>query len=177
QYANPLISIILEKTGGLLYRSPGPSATYPVYYIFIESSCLNLFINILLSLTGQTLVVPRLRGDDVVLPCLFRPPRDVSGQTLEWSRPDLDPRFAFVFVWRSSLELTMLRNPAFAGRATLFTDELKHGNISLKLTSVGVSDDGTYSGSFTCRVTQSSTNTSTQDTVTLTGESAPYRTL
>uniref|UniRef100_A0A8C6SQT0 Ig-like domain-containing protein n=1 Tax=Neogobius melanostomus TaxID=47308 RepID=A0A8C6SQT0_9GOBI len=44
----------------------------------------------------------------------------------------------------SSLELTVLRNPAFAGRATLFTDELKHGNISLKLTSVGVSDDGTY---------------------------------
>uniref|UniRef100_A0A8C6ST76 Ig-like domain-containing protein n=1 Tax=Neogobius melanostomus TaxID=47308 RepID=A0A8C6ST76_9GOBI len=113
---------------------------------FLLINCLNGCL-IVLS-TGQSLWSPRAVvasvGDDVVLPCLFRPPRDVSGQTLEWSRPDLDPKFAFVFVWRSSLELTVLRNPAFAGRATLFTDELKHGNISLKLTSVGVSDDGTY---------------------------------
>uniref|UniRef100_A0A8C6U034 Ig-like domain-containing protein n=1 Tax=Neogobius melanostomus TaxID=47308 RepID=A0A8C6U034_9GOBI len=95
---------------------------------------------------GQSLWSPRAVvasvGDDVVLQCLFRPPRDVSGQTLQWTRPDLDPMF--LFVWRSYEELTVLRNPAFEGRATLFTDELKHGNISLKLTSVGVSDDGTY---------------------------------
>ncbi|XP_019211723.1 butyrophilin-like protein 2 [Oreochromis niloticus] len=36
------------------------------------------------------------------------------------------------------------KNPSYKGRSSLFTDELKHGNISLKLTKVKPADEGRY---------------------------------
>ncbi|XP_055085209.1 butyrophilin-like protein 2 [Periophthalmus magnuspinnatus] len=86
-------------------------------------------------------IVARI-GDDVILPCFFQPPRDAEALTLEWTRPDLQPRF--VFVWRSYEELKDLKHSQFDGRAFLFQDELKHGNISLKLTNVKPKDSGVY---------------------------------
>nr|XP_024656519.1 butyrophilin subfamily 2 member A1-like [Maylandia zebra] len=62
--------------------------------------------------------------------------------TLEWARPDLDPRF--VLVCRAGQELINRKNPSYKGRSSLFTDELKHGNISLKLSKVKPADEGRY---------------------------------
>uniref|UniRef100_A0A3P8NQE4 Ig-like domain-containing protein n=1 Tax=Astatotilapia calliptera TaxID=8154 RepID=A0A3P8NQE4_ASTCA len=62
--------------------------------------------------------------------------------TLEWTRPDLDPRF--VFLWRAGQDLINMKNPSYKGRSSLFTDELKHGNISLKLCKVKPADEGRY---------------------------------
>lgn len=81
-------------------------------------------------------------GDDIVLPCRLDPATDATGLTLEWRRPDLDPHF--VFVWRLREEMKGVEHSYYTNRATLFTDELKNGNISLKLPKVKVSDDGTY---------------------------------
>lgn len=66
---------------------------------------------------------------------------DVSDMTVEWARPDLDPRF--VLVWRDGVELES-KHLSYKGRTSLFTEELKQGNISLKLTQVKLSDEGTY---------------------------------
>lgn len=62
--------------------------------------------------------------------------------TSEWTRPDLDPRF--VFLWRAGQDLINMKNPSYKGRSSLFTDELKHGNISLKLSKVKPADEGRY---------------------------------
>ena len=67
---------------------------------------------------------------------------DVSSQTLEWTKRDLDP--IFVYVHRSGQDLVNVKNPSYRGRTSLFINELKHGNISLKLSKVQLSDQGTY---------------------------------
>ncbi|XP_063757338.1 butyrophilin subfamily 3 member A2-like [Eleginops maclovinus] len=62
--------------------------------------------------------------------------------TLEWTRPDLNPRF--IHVMRSGQELVDKKHKTFEGRTSLFLDELKNGNISLKLSNVQLSDKGKY---------------------------------
>uniref|UniRef100_A0A672ZAZ2 Ig-like domain-containing protein n=1 Tax=Sphaeramia orbicularis TaxID=375764 RepID=A0A672ZAZ2_9TELE len=90
--------------------------------------------------TPQPIVIAL--GDDVVLPCHLEPAQDAEGFTLKWTRPDLKPRF--VHVWRAGVELQDKQHPQYQGRTALFTDELKHGNISLKLVKVKPADEGTY---------------------------------
>uniref|UniRef100_A0A3B4H154 Ig-like domain-containing protein n=1 Tax=Pundamilia nyererei TaxID=303518 RepID=A0A3B4H154_9CICH len=86
--------------------------------------------------------VVALVDDDVILPCHVEPAEDVTAQILEWTRSDLNPRF--VHVWRSGQDLVNTRNPSYRGRSSLFINELKRGNISLKLSRVKLSDEGTY---------------------------------
>ncbi|XP_039908279.1 butyrophilin subfamily 1 member A1-like [Simochromis diagramma] len=80
--------------------------------------------------------------EDITLPCHLIPGENVATMTLEWARPDLDPRF--VLVCRAGQELINRKNPSYKGRSSLFTDELKHGNISLKLSKVKPADEGRY---------------------------------
>ena len=81
-------------------------------------------------------------GDDVVLPCQLKPPTDAAPMILEWGRPDLNPRF--VFVWHNGQDLLVDQNKAYKGRTSLSIDKLKHGDISLKISKVKISDEGTY---------------------------------
>ncbi|XP_067380088.1 butyrophilin subfamily 3 member A2-like isoform X1 [Channa argus] len=81
-------------------------------------------------------------GDDIMLPCHLEPVMDVAAKTLEWTRPDLNN--ILVHVWRSGQEFVKAKHPSYTGRTSLFTDELKHGNMSLKLSEVKLSDKGTY---------------------------------
>lgn len=81
-------------------------------------------------------------GDDAVLPYQLEPPMNAASMTMEWGRPDLDPRF--VHVWHEGQELLSDQNEAYKGRASLFTDRLKLGDISLRLSTVKISDNGMY---------------------------------
>lgn len=84
----------------------------------------------------------KMVGDDVVLPCRLDPPADAASMTLEWGRPDLNPRF--VYVWHNSQELLVDQNEAYKGRTSLSSSKLKHGDISLTLAKVKISDEGKY---------------------------------
>ena len=81
-------------------------------------------------------------GNDIIFLCRLEPPISAVGMTVEWARPDLDPRF--VFVWRDGVELESKKHLSFKGRTSVFIDELRNGNISLKLSKVKLSDQGTY---------------------------------
>uniref|UniRef100_A0A671TL08 Ig-like domain-containing protein n=1 Tax=Sparus aurata TaxID=8175 RepID=A0A671TL08_SPAAU len=81
-------------------------------------------------------------GQDIVLPCHLEPAANASEMTVEWTRPDLEPRF--VYVWRDGVELESKKHPVYEGRTSVFSDELKRGNISLKLSRVRISDEGRY---------------------------------
>ncbi|XP_073330576.1 butyrophilin subfamily 3 member A2-like [Pagrus major] len=83
-----------------------------------------------------------LVGEDIILPCHLEPAMDASELTVEWTRPDLNPRF--VHVWRDGVELENKKHQFYKGRTFLFTEELKHGNISLNISKVRISDKGTY---------------------------------
>uniref|UniRef100_A0A3Q1IFW1 Ig-like domain-containing protein n=1 Tax=Anabas testudineus TaxID=64144 RepID=A0A3Q1IFW1_ANATE len=93
-------------------------------------------------LIGPTQPLVARIGDDVMLPCHLEPAVDVVMMNLEWSRSDLS--YVFVYVWRSGQEYARTKHPSYTGRTSLFTDEMKHGNISLKLSEVKLSDKGTY---------------------------------
>ncbi|KAM8747570.1 uncharacterized protein AB9X84_015555 isoform 4-T4 [Acanthopagrus schlegelii] len=81
-------------------------------------------------------------GDDIILPCHLEPEADVVAMTLEWTRPDLND--IFVHVRRASQDIVRVQHPSFTGRTSVSIDELKHGNVSLKLSKVKPSDAGRY---------------------------------
>ncbi|XP_039465457.1 uncharacterized protein LOC120438919 [Oreochromis aureus] len=93
-------------------------------------------------LIGPTQPIIATAGKDITLPCHLVPGENVAAMTLEWTRPELDPRF--VFLWRAGQDLINMKNPSYIGRSSLFTDELKHGNTSLKLCKVKPADEGRY---------------------------------
>lgn len=81
-------------------------------------------------------------GDDIILPCYVTPAKDVVSIAMEWARHDLKPRF--VHVRRDSVELLFDQNPLYFGRTSVSINKLKCGDISLKLSKVKLSDEGTY---------------------------------
>ncbi|XP_035772513.1 BICD family-like cargo adapter 2 [Neolamprologus brichardi] len=72
----------------------------------------------------------------------LEPPVDAVQMTIEWGKPDLNP--GFVFVRQNGQELQTDQNTAYKGRVSLSIDKLKHGDVSLKLSKVKVSDRGRY---------------------------------
>ncbi|KAL7376018.1 hypothetical protein ABVT39_028030 [Epinephelus coioides] len=108
-----------------------------VFHLLLTHSCRGQS-----QLIGSSQPIVTTLGDDIILPCRLEPAEDVAGLTLEWTRPDLNPRFAYV--WRSEQELVGKKHKSFEGRTSLFVDELKFGNISLRLSKVKLSDHGTY---------------------------------
>ncbi|XP_034096363.1 butyrophilin-like protein 1 [Gymnodraco acuticeps] len=93
-------------------------------------------------LIGSSQPIVANLGDDIILPCYLEPAVYAAGLTLEWTRPDMDPRF--VHVMRLGHELVDKKHELFKGRTSMFTDELKNGNISMKLSIVQLSDQGKY---------------------------------
>uniref|UniRef100_A0A667ZMR2 Ig-like domain-containing protein n=1 Tax=Myripristis murdjan TaxID=586833 RepID=A0A667ZMR2_9TELE len=89
---------------------------------------------------GSPQPIVALTGDDVILPCRLEPViRDFSGT---WTREDLDPEF--VHVHQGGRLVVQEQNPQYKNRTVLFVDELKNGNVSLKLFRVTISDEGRY---------------------------------
>ncbi|KAG8005864.1 Butyrophilin-like protein 1 [Nibea albiflora] len=81
-------------------------------------------------------------GDDVILPCHLEPAEDAVSMTVEWARLDLNPRF--VHVRHDSAEFLTDQNPSYTGRTSMSITKLKHGDVSLKLSNVRLSDEGIY---------------------------------
>uniref|UniRef100_A0A667Z257 Ig-like domain-containing protein n=1 Tax=Myripristis murdjan TaxID=586833 RepID=A0A667Z257_9TELE len=101
-------------------------------YFFLEQSVV----------IGSPEPIAALVGDDVILPCRLEPAiRDFSDM-VEWIREDIDP--PYVHVHQSGHLLYQDQNLQYKDRTILFMDELKNGNVSLKLFRVTVSDEGRY---------------------------------
>ncbi|KAL6118233.1 uncharacterized protein ACO6RY_03075 [Pungitius sinensis] len=81
-------------------------------------------------------------GDDVVFPCHLEPAVDASDLTLEWARPDLEPRY--VLLRRDGVQLGHEENPSYVGRTSLSSNNLKCGDVSMKLSKVKLTDAGSY---------------------------------
>uniref|UniRef100_A0A8P4G2P8 Ig-like domain-containing protein n=1 Tax=Dicentrarchus labrax TaxID=13489 RepID=A0A8P4G2P8_DICLA len=90
--------------------------------------------------TSQSIVA--VVGNDVILPCHLEPAGDATGLTVEWTRPDLDPKL--VHLRRDGVEHVSEEHPLYERRTSLSIDKLKCGDISLTLSKVKLSDAGTY---------------------------------
>ena len=91
---------------------------------------------------GSSQPVMAMVGDDVILPCHIEPPGNMENETVEWRR-----RWSSAYVHRllDGRVDSEHQNPSYKQRTSLFPEQLSHGNISLKLTRVKLSDQGTYS--------------------------------
>ncbi|XP_028261510.1 myelin-oligodendrocyte glycoprotein-like isoform X2 [Parambassis ranga] len=90
-------------------------------------------------------------GDDVILPCHVEPKLNVEALTVEWSDPDLKPdprdrlkRVEYVHLYRDNEDVPDMKLETFIKRTMLFTDDLKQGNISLKIINVSEKDQRRY---------------------------------
>ena len=91
---------------------------------------------------GSSQPVMAMVGDDVILPCHIEPPVNMENETVEWRRGgSLD----YVHRLLDGRVDSEHQNPSYKQRTSLFPEQLSHGNISLKLTRVKLSDQGTYS--------------------------------
>ncbi|CAI5685675.1 myelin-oligodendrocyte glycoprotein [Oreochromis niloticus] len=104
-----------------------------------------------LHVVGSHQPVVAAPGDDVILPCQVEPAFNVAGLTVEWSKPDLRPdpndrlsRVEYVHLYRDAHEVPDMKLPSYIGRTALFTDGLREGNISLRITNVTQEDEGRY---------------------------------
>uniref|UniRef100_A0A3B5AE66 Ig-like domain-containing protein n=1 Tax=Stegastes partitus TaxID=144197 RepID=A0A3B5AE66_9TELE len=112
---------------------------------FIFSRCSQLQV------VGPAQPITAVLGDDIILPCCLEPAADVQDKTILWSDPDLklDPLnpqrgVEYVHLYRNRKEVPDMQITSYFGRTTLFEDELKRGNISLKITNVTMEDQGRY---------------------------------
>ncbi|KAM4611646.1 butyrophilin subfamily 3 member A2-like [Polymixia lowei] len=88
---------------------------------------------------GSSQPIVAQAGEDVILPCHLEPPFNVTNLTVEWSKYNNTVETDYVHRHRHG-------GKSFPGqeRTSLFTDELKNGNISLNVSSVNLSDAGKY---------------------------------
>uniref|UniRef100_A0A3Q4H6V1 Ig-like domain-containing protein n=1 Tax=Neolamprologus brichardi TaxID=32507 RepID=A0A3Q4H6V1_NEOBR len=101
-----------------------------------------LSVGVLSCCVSPTKQIVALLGDDVVLPCFLKTPVDASQLQLEWARTDLTP--GFIYMWEKNKENVDDKQPSYAGRTSLSFDKLKHGDVSLTLFKVQLSDEGPY---------------------------------
>ncbi|XP_035531457.1 butyrophilin-like protein 9 isoform X2 [Morone saxatilis] len=89
---------------------------------------------------GVSVKILASAGESVILPCRT----DVSGDfpTVEWSKESLERGIAFLY--RDGCETHEMKNLVFRYRTNLFMNELMKGNISLRISSLRLSDTGTY---------------------------------
>ncbi|KAM3590287.1 uncharacterized protein V6R79_007006 [Siganus canaliculatus] len=86
--------------------------------------------------------ITALVGDDVILPCHLEPPVSAADWTVQWSKPGLDPESVHYHEdGRAKFEE---QNPSYSFRTSLFVDDMKTGNVSIKLYDLKKSDSGIY---------------------------------
>uniref|UniRef100_A0A3Q3GP57 Butyrophilin subfamily 3 member A2-like n=1 Tax=Labrus bergylta TaxID=56723 RepID=A0A3Q3GP57_9LABR len=77
-------------------------------------------------------------GDPVILPCHTNVSDDLP--TVEWSKEGME----MVLLYRDGCETHDMKDPAYWYRSSLIMDQLKNGNISLRISNVQLSDAGNY---------------------------------
>uniref|UniRef100_A0A673MNY8 Ig-like domain-containing protein n=1 Tax=Sinocyclocheilus rhinocerous TaxID=307959 RepID=A0A673MNY8_9TELE len=84
-------------------------------------------------------------GSSVVLPCYVDELLSVEGLEVEWRRPDSE---TLVHLYQDGESQTEAQQQDYQDRAHFFTEEIQHGNFSLRLDDLRAEDEGRY----TCTV-------------------------
>uniref|UniRef100_A0A665T3B0 Ig-like domain-containing protein n=1 Tax=Echeneis naucrates TaxID=173247 RepID=A0A665T3B0_ECHNA len=80
-------------------------------------------------------------GDTAILPCKITSRTD---DTIEWTKDSDKVKGQYAFVYREGCETFDMKDEGFQFRTNLFLKEMKTGNISLRISNVRPSDEGTY---------------------------------
>ncbi|XP_036428991.1 uncharacterized protein LOC118809628 [Colossoma macropomum] len=80
-------------------------------------------------------------GVSVMLPCYVEAPVPPEELKVEWKRTDSE---TLVHLFQDGESKPEAQDQAYSGRASFFTEEVKHGNFSLLLTNLVTNDAGVY---------------------------------
>ncbi|XP_029112239.1 butyrophilin subfamily 1 member A1-like [Scleropages formosus] len=116
------------------------------------SECLRLILFLLQLTTVSTLErfevlgpadpVVAVAGEDVVLPCYLKPNISAVDLSIQWLQLDSSNRL--VHLYQDHEDRNENQIPSYRGRTSLFPEELRNGNTSLKVKNVKGSDNGEY---------------------------------
>ncbi|XP_042577100.1 uncharacterized protein LOC122136711 isoform X2 [Cyprinus carpio] len=98
-----------------------------------------------LSVRGPSAPLVAPLGSSVVLLCSVDEPLPVEGLEVEWRRPDSE---TLVHLYQDGASQTEVQQQDYQDRAHFFTEEIQHGNFSLRLDDLRAEDEGQY----TCTV-------------------------
>ncbi|XP_077069878.1 butyrophilin subfamily 1 member A1-like [Siphateles boraxobius] len=90
---------------------------------------------------GPAVPVFAVAGEDVILPCFTKPSISVVDMRVEWLRVDQKDS---VHLYDDHEDRNTDQTQSYRGRTKLIHQELQRGNASLKLSTVRVSDEGSY---------------------------------
>ncbi|XP_036419895.1 ribonuclease inhibitor-like isoform X2 [Colossoma macropomum] len=99
-------------------------------------------VNVHLKVVGPAEPLVVEVGEDLVLPCSLQPSVSAVDMTVEWSRLHLNDRI--VHLYEDYKDRSFDQMGTYRERTTLFKEELKKGNTSLKLSVLELSDEGAY---------------------------------
>ncbi|KAM9400657.1 myelin-oligodendrocyte glycoprotein-like, partial [Salvelinus alpinus] len=119
-----------------------PTAAVWCFGILFISVSLITTVSSEVQVVGPADKVVALAGDDVILPCSLKPSVNAEGMIVEWT--ELNQKAANVHLYRDRRDSYEGQLPSYKGRTSMFKEELKNGNVSLKLTRVTLSDAGRY---------------------------------
>ncbi|XP_035985645.1 butyrophilin subfamily 1 member A1-like [Fundulus heteroclitus] len=83
-------------------------------------------------------------GENAVLPCSLKIHGSDDVPTVEWSKVAEGLKPCIVFLYRDGCETFEMKDPDFEYRTSLIMREVKNGNVSLRISNVKLSDEGTY---------------------------------
>ncbi|KAL0970769.1 hypothetical protein UPYG_G00247160, partial [Umbra pygmaea] len=95
-----------------------------------------------MTLSWSSRSVEAFKDEDVILPCHLNLNANPTHLIVEWTRSD--PKPGKVHVYKDGNDSFGDQLSDYKGRTSLFKDELKNGNFSLKLFRVTPSDNGDY---------------------------------
>ncbi|CAB1339130.1 unnamed protein product [Coregonus sp. 'balchen'] len=95
---------------------------------------------------GPTRAIAAVAGDDIILPCYIKPNISAENMRVVWFRFNLPVHQSNtqVHLYQDGRDKYHDQIRSYEGRTSLFKEELKKGNTSLKLTRVQGTDDGLY---------------------------------
>uniref|UniRef100_A0A8C6SKI6 Ig-like domain-containing protein n=1 Tax=Neogobius melanostomus TaxID=47308 RepID=A0A8C6SKI6_9GOBI len=93
-------------------------------------------------LCSTDLALKAFSGKDKLLPCKAPNDSDLENLVLEWTRPDLEKQYIFLF--RDGRPFLVSQHEKFKGRVELSDPTLLSGDLSIKLHNVTQQDKGRY---------------------------------
>ncbi|KAI4902240.1 hypothetical protein NFI96_015028 [Prochilodus magdalenae] len=105
---------------------------------------LRVDVNVRLKVVGPEAPLVAEAGKDLVLPCSIQPQVSAEEMKVEWIRVELAQLNPLVHLYEDFREKNENQMESYRGRTSLFKEELKKGNTSLKLSAVQPSDEGVY---------------------------------
>ncbi|XDV11322.1 hypothetical protein PO909_000290, partial [Leuciscus waleckii] len=98
-----------------------------------------------LSVRGPSVPLVAPLGSSVILPCYVDEPLLMEGLEVEWRRKESE---TLVHLFQDGESRPEAQQQDYQDRANFFTEEIKHGNFSLRLDNLRAEDKGEY----TCTV-------------------------